>query len=196
MKNFHMPEIVSPTLEADELARLHESIKNIVSKEEADNVIMAIPLAINSTPEERAEWVEQLTELLEEKYDTDTINRIRQGCYCNENGKLEESANALRQLYVSLDCNLQKFMATLNEQGAGWYIEDNYLYTKMFSCPCPMLEKSKIVASLTWCHCTSGYGKKFFGIVFDAPVEAEIVHSMRQGFDECLVRLTLPFSLQ
>lgn len=34
-------------------------------------------------------------------------------------------------------------IAALNEQGAGWYIEDNYLYTKMFSCPCPMLEKRK-----------------------------------------------------
>uniref|UniRef100_UPI004055C605 DUF6144 family protein n=1 Tax=Acetatifactor sp. TaxID=1872090 RepID=UPI004055C605 len=195
MKNFNMPEVVSPTLEADEMERLYESIKNAVSKEEADNVVKAIPLANNSTPEERAEWVEKLSELLEMKFDTNTIKQIRQGCYCTENGKLEESANSLRELYVSLDCNIHNFIDTLNEQGAGWYIEDGYLYIKMFNCPCPMLEKTKIVSSLTWCHCTAGYGKKFFGIVFDVDVEAEIVHSMRQGFDECLVRLALPFDL-
>lgn len=196
MKNYNMPERISPILEADEMERLYESIKEVTSKEEADNVIKEIPLAINSTPEERAEWVEKLSTLLEKKFDVHTIKQIRQGCYCNENGKLEESANSLRELYVSLGCDIHKFIATLNEQGAGWYVEDNCLYTKMFSCPCPMLEKTKIVPSLTWCHCTGGYGKKFFGIVFDVQVEAEIVHSMRQGFDECLVRLTLPFSLQ
>lgn len=112
MKNFNMPEIISPTLEADEMKRLY-------------------------------------------------IKQIRQGCYCNENGKIEESANSLRELYVSLGGDMHKFINALNEQGAGWYIEDTYLYTKMFSCPCPMLEKTKIDSSLTWCHCTAGYGKRF-----------------------------------
>lgn len=195
MKNFHMPDIISPTLEADEMGRLYESIKVVISKEDADDIVNDLPIAVNSTPEERAEWVEKMSVLLEKRFDVDTIKQIRQGCYCNESGKLEESANALRKLYVSLDCDVHKFMNALNEQGAGWYIEDGYLYTKMFSCPCPMLEKARIDTSLTWCHCTAGYGKKFFGIVFDVPVEAEIIHSMKQGFDECLVRLTLPFSL-
>ncbi len=54
MKNFNMPEFVSPTLESDQLKRLHKSIQNIVSKEEADIIINEIPLANNSTPEERA----------------------------------------------------------------------------------------------------------------------------------------------
>lgn len=39
MKNFNMPEIVSPTLEADEIERLYENIKNVVSKEEAEAIV-------------------------------------------------------------------------------------------------------------------------------------------------------------
>lgn len=192
MKNFNMPEMISPTLETDEIERLYESMKNVVSQEDADCFMEEVPLTIHSTAQARAEWVEKVSMLLEKKYDTNTIKKIRQGCYCNENGKLEESAKALRELYVSLDCDIHKFIAALNEHGAGWYMEENCLYTKMLSCPCPMLEKAEISSSLTWCHCTAGYNKKFFGIVFALSVEAEIVHSIRQGFDECLVRITFP----
>ncbi len=192
MKNFHMPEIISPTLEAEELERLHKSITLIRSKEEADHIVKSLPLSNNSSPEERAEWVENLSILLEDTYDTNTIKQIRQHCYCTENGTLEKSANSLKELFHSCDNNIHKFIDTLNEGGAGWYLEGQDLYTKMFSCPCPMLEKSEISDSLTWCHCTSGYGKHFFGIVFGISVDAEIVHSMRQGFDECLVKITLP----
>lgn len=192
MKNYKKTEYISPTLEADEVGKLYESIKSVIALEEADAVIKEIPLVNNSSAEERAEWVEKLSVLLEDKYAPQIIKEIRQRCYCNENGKLEEVAKALHELYVSSGRDIYKFVSGLNEQGAGWYIEDNYLYTKMFSCPCPMLEKTKLSSSLTWCHCTAGYSKRFFNIVFNVSVGAEIVHSMRQGFDECLVRLTLP----
>ena len=195
MKKHHMPEFISSTLEVDELKRLYESIKSVVSEDVAENIINEIPITIGSSPEVRAEWVEKMSALLEEKFEMDTIKKIRQGCYCNENGKLEESANELRKLYVSLDCDICKFVEVINESGAGWYFEGDYLYVTMVSCPCPMLEKSKIVNSLTWCHCSAGYAKKFWEIVFDVPVEAEIVHSMRQEFDECLVRLEVATGL-
>ena len=91
MKNYNKSEVISPTLEIDEVKRLYESIKHVASIEEADNIIEKIPLAMNSTPEERAEWVEKLSEVLEETFDESIIKQIRQGCYCNENGKLEES---------------------------------------------------------------------------------------------------------
>ena len=48
------------------------------------------------------------------------------------------------------------------------------------------VRKSKNSNSLTWCHCTAGYNKKLFEIVFEKPVYVEIVQSIRQGFDFCL----------
>ena len=190
MKKNNVSERISPTLEKDELERLYNSIKEVVSLEEAKKIISKIPLALNSTPKERADWVEKLSSLLEEEYDWSTIKRIRQGCFCNENGKLEETAQMLRNLYLSLDKDMRKFVEAINESGAGWYFEDNYLYTKYLSCPCPMLQNAGISQSLTWCQCTAGYTKKFFDLAFNISVDVDIVHTIRQGYEECLLRIT------
>ena len=85
MKNFSMPEQVSPTLEIDELMRLKHSLEKNVSREVAESIIKEIPLSINSTPDIRAEWVEKLSAILEKRFEK-TAKNIRQECYCNENG--------------------------------------------------------------------------------------------------------------
>lgn len=54
-----------------------------------------------------------------------------------------------------------------------------------------MLEKAKETSSLTWCHCTAGYNKKLFEIVFEMPIDVEVIHSIRQGFDCCLLRIKI-----
>ena len=190
MKNFSMPEHISPTLELDELMRLKSSLVATVSKEEADRMMSELPLAVNSTPAERAEWVEKLSSFLENRFDENTVKVIRQNCHCNENGRLEDAARELKQLYAYHDKNLHRFVAALNENGAGWYIEGDQLYTKMFVCECPMLEEVALSQSLTWCHCTAGYSKKLFKMVFETPVDVEILQSIRQGCDYCLVRVT------
>lgn len=95
------------------------------------------------------------------EFDVNTVKAIRQNCYCNENGRLEETAKELK-----------------------------LLYTKMFTCECPMLEETALSQSLTWCQCTAEYNKKLFELVFEAPVDEEILQSIRQGFDYCLLRVT------
>lgn len=189
MKNFSMPDQISSTLELDELERLKHSLEENVSKETTEAIMTELPLTINVTPKIRAEWVEKLSAVLEKRFDERTIKNIRQGCYCNENGKLEDTANSLRQLYLSLDQNLFRFVETMNANGAGWFIRDNQLYTKMFTCECPMLEAARTSDSLTWCHCTAGYNKKLFEIIFERPVNVDVLQSIRQGFDFCLLEI-------
>ena len=131
MKNFSMPEQVSPTLEIDELMRLKHSLEKNVSREVAESIIKEIPLSINSTPDIRAEWVEKLSAILENRFDKETVKNIRRECYCNENGRLEDTANSLKQLYLSIDKDLHRFVNALNENGAGWFIKDNQLLYKI-----------------------------------------------------------------
>ena len=69
MKNFSMPEQVSPTLEIDELMRLKHSLEKNVSREVTESIIKEIPLSINSTPDIRAEWVENLSAIFENRFD-------------------------------------------------------------------------------------------------------------------------------
>ncbi len=190
MEKFSMPEQVSATLESDEIMRLKHSLETTVSKEDAGQIMSELSLPVNSSPEVRAEWVDKLSTLLESRFDEHTIKKIREKCYCNENGRLEDTAESLKALYLSHNKDLYRFVNALNGNGACWYIKDNQLYTKMFSCECPMLEKAKNTSSLTWCHCTAGYNKKLFEIVFETPVDVEIIHSIRQGFDFCLLKVT------
>ena len=86
MKNFSMPEQVSPTLEIDGLMRLNRSLEKNVSREVAESIMKEIPLSVNSTSDIRAEWVEKLSAVLENRFDKKTAKNIRQKCYCNENG--------------------------------------------------------------------------------------------------------------
>lgn len=141
--------------------RLKRGLETTVSKGASDSVMSELPLTPNSTPAERAEWVEKLSSLLENRFDGNTVKAIRQNCYCNENGRLEYTARELKQLY-----------------------------TKMFTCESAMLEEAALSQSLTWCQCTAGYNKKLFELVFEAPVDLEILQSIRQVFDYCLLRVT------
>ena len=189
MDHFSMPGYVSPTLEADELARLKHSLRMTVSEEMAEKIMSELPLTNLSTPAERAEWVENMSALLENTFDEETVKAIRRNCHCNENGRLEEIAGVMKELYVSAGRDLKRFVQAVNERGAGWYIEGERLFTQILTCECPMLEVAKVSESLTWCHCTAGYNKKLFEAVFERPVEVEVVHSIRQGFDHCILQV-------
>ncbi|WP_195267237.1 DUF6144 family protein [Eubacterium sp. 1001713B170207_170306_E7] len=190
MKNFSMPETVSPFLEQEELERLSQSLEKNVSREAAEALVRRVPLRPGATPKERAEWVNRLSEELEASFDRETIIKIRMGCHCNENGRLEETAEAFRALYQSNGQNLERFVSHLNKSGAGWRIKGDALYTKMFTCECPMLEKAEPSPSLTWCYCTAGYSKAFFEAVFERPVEVELLQTIKQGHDCCLLKIT------
>lgn len=122
MKNFSMPEQVSATLEQDEIMRLKHSLEATVSKEEADKIMAELTLPVNSSPDARAQWVDKLSTLLENSFDENTVRTIREKCYCNENGRLEVTAELLKNLYLSLNKDLHSFVNTMNETGACWYI--------------------------------------------------------------------------
>lgn len=190
MKNFSMPETVSPFLEQEELERLSQSLEKNVSREEAEAFLRRVPLRSGAAPEERARWVERLSEELETNFDQETIVKIRMGCHCNENGRLEETAGTFKALYQSKGQDLERFVSHLNESGAGWRVEGGALYTRMFTCECPMLERAGISPSLTWCYCTAGYSKAFFEAIFERPVEVELLQTIKQGHDSCLLKVT------
>ena len=190
MDHFSTPEHISPTLESEEWTRLEKSLRMTVSEGIAEKIMSELPLTNHSTPTERAAWVENMSAILENTFDEKTVKEIRRNCSCNENGRLEETAGVLKEIYSSAGRDLSRFVEAVNERGANWYIEEEKLFTRMEVCECLMLEAAKVSGSLTWCHCTAGYNKKLFEAVFERPVEVEVVHSIRQGFDECLLKIS------
>ena len=188
-----------------EAIQLYKKILSFADEETAREIVFGPPLAPAASPEERAAWVHRVIEALEARFDAATIKAIRLGCYCNEHeapGKCKSAGylcadtalftkvrDWLRELYAS-SASLEEFVAKANTENLSWYVENGELYTKFFECECPMLEAVGQLPTFTWCYCTAGYRKRLFEAVFDCPVDVEIIHSIRQGNEFCLMKVT------
>ena len=63
MKNFNMPDFVSPTLEQEEMERLKKSLTKHISKKDAEEFLALIPLAVNAGADQRGLWLKTCAEL-------------------------------------------------------------------------------------------------------------------------------------
>lgn len=188
-----------------EAERLYENILRISDENTARDIAFSLELDHNASAEQRAAWVHRVIEKLEARFDAATIKNIRLGCYCDEEeaaGKCRDTGYIcadkalfakvsawLRGLYVASN-TLEEFVQKANDENLGWYVQDGELYTKFFECECPMLEAVGQLPTFTWCYCTAGYGKRLFEEVFDYPVDVEILQSIRQGNEFCLMKVT------
>lgn len=188
-----------------EAAQLHKNILRFADGRTAREIAFGLPLAPDASARQRAAWVHRVIDALEARFDAATVRAIRLGCYCNADEAPEKGKSAgylcadtelfakvrdwLRGLYAA-SADLEEFVAKANTEKLGWYVENGELYTKFFECECPMLEAAGQLPTFTWCYCTAGYGKRLFEAVFGCPVEVEIIHSIRQGNEFCLMKVT------
>ncbi|WP_432663980.1 DUF6144 family protein [Wukongibacter baidiensis] len=172
----------------NEAKKLYENVAKYSTLDVANKIAFRKDLPLCPTESEMKEWVEFVSCELEKEFEEDTIKSIRMGCHCTENGKLDESKKFIKSIYDD-SVSTADFVDKMNEHGAGWYIEDGYLFTKYFSCPCPMLEGVDTLPTKTWCYCTVGYNKKIFEYVFDCEVDVELIESIKIGDSQCLMRI-------
>lgn len=188
-----------------ETVQLYRNIKMFSDERTAYDIVFGLPLSPDASSDQRAAWVRRIIDGLEKRFDAATIKAIRLGCYCTEKEMPEKCKSTgylcadaelfsrvrdgLQGLYES-SANLEEFVARANTENLGWYVENDELYTKFFECECPMLEAVGQLPTFTWCYCTAGYGKQLFEGVFGCPVDLEIIHSIRQGNEFCLMKVT------
>lgn len=187
-----------------EAIQLYERLLLHTDRENAGDIAFGLALAPDAPAEQRAAWVQRVIIELEKRFDAATIKQIRLGCYCDEgerpgkckaNGYLcadkalfAKVGGWLRDLYAASK-SLEEFVEKANAENLGWYVQDGELYTKFFECECPMLEAVGQLPTFTWCWCTAGYGKRLFEEVFCHPVDIEILYSIRQGHEFCLMKV-------
>jgi hypothetical protein len=67
---------------------------------------------------------------------------------------------------------------------------------RYYYCHCPWVRESlrtgDVRVSPTFCHCSAGFTKKYWEVVLDQPLEAEIVESVLQGELWCKIAVHLP----
>lgn len=178
-----------PLAKHPEVIKLHETISRPAGPELADKIAYGRTLPLGATLEEKSVWVGFVCGALEEALPEADIIRIRMGCHCDENGKLDEQKRWLREIYLS-SSGLEDFVGKMNELGAGWWIEGNEIYTTYHDCSCPMLAGLERLESKTWCYCTVGYGHTTFEYVFDGPVKAKLVESIKLGSERCVIKIS------
>ena len=174
-----------------EADKLRENIIKHSTDEVAQRIAHGVPLSDPPTDEERIQWVHHVVESLDASFDPPTVRSIRAGCYCNEDGKLEKTIHWLKGLYDASE-DIHSFVDKVNERGAGWVLEDGYLYTSYTDCPCPLLDGIDHLSSKAWCYCTVGYNKAIFSHVFGIPfddVEVSLLKAIKMGDDCCLLRI-------
>lgn len=170
----------------NESKKLYQNIIKHSTLDVAQKIAFGIDLPVTPTKNQKNEWVKFICCELEKHFDEHTIKNIRMDCNCTE--KLAESKEFIKKIYTA-SSSIEDFVEKMNAYSAGWYIKEGYLFTKYFSCPCPMLESIDILPTKTWCYCTVGYSKKIFEYVFDCEVEVELLESIKMGNSQCLMKI-------
>lgn len=172
----------------NEVERLYENITKHSNSDIARKIAFGRELSFSPTKIEKKQWVEYITTELEKEFDEQSIKNIRLGCYCNENGKLDESKEFIKNIY---DCSvsMEDFVERMNKYNVGWYLKDGVLFTRYYSCSCPMLESVDTLPTKTWCYCTIGFNKKIFEDVFNCEVDIELLESIKMGDNQCLMKI-------
>lgn len=168
--------------------KMYNALSKEVNQEAADHFSAKYALSKSADFEKKFKWASKVCEFLEESYDEDTIGRIRSSCSC-EDGTTKA---AKIKSYLRTAKNIAEFAEIFNSKETYARIETDgesllFIYP---TCYCSYVKRVDQNISKTWCYCTLGYAKSLFEKVFEAPVKAELLESIKTGGKQCVVRIT------
>lgn len=138
--------------------------------------------------ESNADWVKSAMNRLENRFDRQTIKKIRMNCQCGYG--MEEKLALVREL-MSGASSIEEFANSKKAEAAGLFCKDGELYLRFDFCPCPMLAKVDRLETNTWCQCTTGYSKVLFEKAFACTADVDLLKSIKMGHDICLMKIIL-----
>lgn len=142
---------------------------------------------VNRSHEENPTWVKNTMQRLEERFDAETIKKIRTNCQC---GYAMDEKLALVKELMATSKNLEEFGNNEKAKTAGLYYLNGELFLQFLFCPCPMLADVEKLESKTWCLCTTGYSKVLFEKAFGCEVDVELLKSVKMGDEICLMKIS------
>ncbi len=166
--------------------RIVESIRTVVNEDEARNFEESLPLSKSANINKKFEWAKQMCDYLEERYDVDTIMKIRERCICND-GK---STAIKMSKYIRQTQSISEFVEIFNENesfASLEYINERNILFCYPQCYCSCVKRINEPLPETWCYCTLGYAKSLFKEVFHKDVVVHLVESIKMGGKRCAV---------
>lgn len=161
-------------------------IYDAVKAASSDETAAAVVYGEGAQTQDNAVWVKTTMKRLEERFDKDTVKRIRMNCQCGY--AMDEKLALVNELLLS-SSSLEEFASQPKAQAAGLGCKEGELYLQFAFCPCPMLAEVDRLDSYSWCQCTTGYSKVLFEKAFGCEVDAELLKSIKAGDDICLMKI-------
>jgi predicted hydrocarbon binding protein len=182
----------------DMIIGIGESIENFAGKAIRDSVMEGSEkISSNTGKVQVAEWVKEAMNKLDKMTDKKVRIQIMENCGYNcsaVNKGVIEKAKAKRKKYKSIEEFLKieqlNPMTGTRLERKGNVLHQFYTpksYTRPMRCYCSLLsglpENQKV--SLTYCHCSKGFVKKFWEGVLERDVKVKLIKSVASGAQEC-----------
>ena len=124
---------------------------------------------------------------MNESFDDETVKAVRMDCACGpELGK----GKKMKELYEK-EPDPQVFVEKVNKLNQGFTLEYDgaYFYLIYPQCYCSCVKRIEQTLPQAWCYCTLGYTEKMFSYIMDKEVKAELLGSVKMGFDCCRIKI-------
>ena len=169
--------------------RMTAAIREVIGEAAAQAFEERFPLSKSASIEKKFGWAQQSCGDLAERYPEDAVQAVRERCICNDGAS---TARLLRRYWK--EAGSLQGMAELfsSRETFTWldYVSDRELIFGYPQCCCTCVKRVDGVLPRAWCYCTVGYAKKLFQQVLEAPVQAELLESVKTGGKRCAVRVT------
>lgn len=168
--------------------RMTNSIKDQISKAEAEKFATLFPLSKSASYEKKFAWVEAVCEYLETNFQDKTIRSLRQSCNCEDG----TTKGKKLQSYYTKSKTLEDFAQSFNKKETYASIEiknDNIIFIYP-ECYCSCVKRVDKEVSKAWCYCTLGYTKSLFEKGLNSQVSIELLESIKTGSNRCAIEVT------
>lgn len=165
--------------------KLYDSLCNYTDQDTAEGIVSAVPLSKTPNDKKRAEWAVKTCNLLNEQFDGQTVRKIRMGCACKPSKSKMEKMKKLYDIATSLSDFIEKTNQTIHEHRL--WEENGVIYLSYPVCYCSIVKRAEESFPKEWCYCTLGYTKLLFEYIFDCPVEAQLIESIKTGGKQCVM---------
>lgn len=169
--------------------RMTAAIRDVLGEEAAADFEMRFSLSKAASIEKKFQWAQAACLDLTERFDKETLLRVREKCICNDGAS---TARLLRR-YKNEAGSLQGMVELFNSRETfAWleYVSDRELIFCYPQCYCGCVKRVEGLLPEAWCYCTIGYTKKLFEQVLEEPVQAQLLESVKTGGKRCAVRVT------
>ena len=168
--------------------RFADSLRAVGGDNEAETFAGLYPLSKSADIEKKFQWAQNVCAYLEERFDAETIIRIRKDCRCNDGSSI---AKKLLKYWKASD-STEQFVEAFNQKetfAALEYIAENRIRFCYPECYCACVKRVPGSLPKTWCYCTMGNAEGIFRVVFGESARVSLIETIKSGAARCVMEV-------